>query len=133
MKMLGLTPETPESKSISRISRNNPMRSGISRRRLVKSSRGSGGGGSHGGPRLETIKMVATAIKEAKEYPSKYQLWRSLSKGMAYAKLEQILNYLESTNQIMIDKNDGGRIVWILAEDNNPKLKQLLTESTRLR
>lgn len=125
MKTLGMTPETPKSKSISR---NNPLRRSSSTRRLVKSG---SGGGSHG-PRLETVLMVATAIKEAKEYPSKYQLWRSLSKGMVYAKLERVLNYLESTNQIMIDKKDG-RIIWILAEDNNPKLKQLLAESTRLR
>lgn len=77
------------------------------------------------GPTLATIQMVTAAIKEAKEYPSKYQLWRSLPKGMAYGKLEEVLRYLESTNQIMID-NDG-EIIWILAD--NPKLKKLLAET----
>lgn len=69
--------------------------------------------------------MVMATIKEAKEYPSKYQLWRSLPKGMAYGKLEEVLKYLESTNQIMIDKD--GEIIWILAD--SPKLKKLLSET----
>jgi hypothetical protein len=77
------------------------------------------------GPTLATIQMVTATIKEAKEYPSKYQLWRSLPKGMAYGKLEEVLKYLESTNQIMIDKD--GEIIWILAD--NPKLKKLLAET----
>ncbi len=77
------------------------------------------------GPTLATIQMVTAAIKEAKEYPSKYQLWRSLPRGMAYGKLEEVLRYLESTNQIMIDKD--GEIIWILAD--KPKLKKLLAET----
>ena len=77
------------------------------------------------GPTLATIQMVTETIREAEEYPSKYQLWRSLPKGMAYGKLEEVLKYLESTNQIIIDKD--GEIIWILA--NNPKLKKLLAET----
>ena len=77
------------------------------------------------GPTLATIQMVTATIKAAKEYPSKYQLWRSLPKGMAYGKLEEVLKYLESTNQIMIDKDK--EIIWILAD--NPKLKKLLAET----
>jgi len=74
---------------------------------------------------MGAIQMVASTIKDAKEYPSKYQLWRSLPKGMVYGKLKDILNYLEATNQIMIDKD--GAIIWILAD--NPKLKKLLAET----
>lgn len=85
--------------------------------------------GKSQGPRLATIQMVSATIKEAKEYPSRYQLWRKLPKGMAYRKLEEVLEYLESTNQIMIDKD--GTIIWILAD--NPELKKLLKESTQLR
>jgi len=81
------------------------------------------------GPRLGTVQMVSAVIKEAKEYPSRYQLWRNLPKGMGYKRLEEVLDYLESTNQIMIDKD--GTIIWILAD--NPKLKKLLEESTQLR
>jgi hypothetical protein len=80
------------------------------------------------GPTLGTIQRVSALIKNAKEYPSKYQLWRSLPKGMGYAKLDEVLKYLESTNQIMIDKK--GTIIWILAD--NPKLKRLLFDSTSL-
>lgn len=77
------------------------------------------------GPRMGTVKRVAAAIKEAKEYPSKYQLLRSLQKGMIYDTLNEVLDYLESTNQIMVEKD--GSIVWILAD--NPKLKKLLAET----
>lgn len=77
------------------------------------------------GPRMGTIKMVAAAIKEAKEYPSRYQLLRSLRKGMIYETLDEVLGYLESTNQIMIGKD--GSIIWILAD--NPKLKKLLAQT----
>jgi hypothetical protein len=77
------------------------------------------------GPRMGTILMVADQIRKAEEYLSKYQLWRSLPKGMAYGRLEEILKYLESTNQITIDKD--GKILWILAD--NPKLQKLLTDT----
>lgn len=105
--MLGMTPEAPKGYG-----------------GLVK------GIGSQG-PSMATIQMVSALIKDSKEYPSKYQLWRSLPKGrgMNYPRLEAVLNYLESTNQIMIDKD--GAIIWILAD--NPKLKKLIAESTRLR
>jgi hypothetical protein len=53
-----------------------------------------------------------------------------LVKRMSYQKLQMVLNYLESTNQIMIDKD--GAIIWIHA-DNNPKLNELLSKSTLLR
>lgn len=107
MKTLGMTPEAPTGTS-----RNNPV---STHGRLDKT-------GGNQGPRMGTILMVAEAIREGKEYPSKYQLWRSLPKGMAYGKLDEVLKYLESTNQIMIDKDRA--IIWILAD--NPKLKKLL-------
>ncbi|MGH9991976.1 MAG: hypothetical protein ACREBU_03900 [Nitrososphaera sp.] len=97
-------------------------RSKISLDRIVKSSGAQG-------PTLATIQMVESAIKEAKEYPSKYQLWRSLQKGMHYQTLDTILRYLEASNKIMVDKD--GAIIWIFAD--NPKLKKLLAESSRLR
>lgn len=79
-------------------------------------------------PTLPTIQMVEAAIKQAKEYPSKYKLWRSLPKSMQYQTLEKVLNYLEASNKIMVDKD--GAIIWIFAD--NPKLEKLLEESTRL-
>ncbi len=88
-----------------------------------------GGSAGHHEPTLPTIQMVEAAIKEAKEYPSKYKLWRSLPKSMQYQTLEKVLNYLEASNKIMIDDKDGA-IIWIFAD--NPKLEKLLEESTRL-
>jgi len=78
-------------------------------------------------PRLDTILMVEKAIKEAKRYPSKNQLFRNLKKQMQYQTLNTILDYLESSNKITYDKD--GAIIWIFAD--NPKLKKLLAESTR--
>jgi hypothetical protein len=79
-------------------------------------------------PTLPTIQMVEAAIKAAKEYPSKYKLWRSLPKSMQYQTLEKVLNYLEASNKIMIDKD--GAIIWIFAD--NPKLEKLLEGSIKL-
>jgi hypothetical protein len=79
-------------------------------------------------PRLDTILMVEKAIKEAKKYPSKNQLFRNLKKQVQYQTLNTILDYLESSNKITYDKD--GAIIWIFAD--NPKLKKLLAEATRL-
>jgi len=80
-------------------------------------------------PRLDTILMVEKAIKEAKRYPSKNQLFRSLEKQVQYQTLNTILDYLESSNKITYDRE--GAIIWVFAD--NPKLKKLLVGSTRLR
>ena len=63
-------------------------------------------------PRLDTVIMVEEAIKRAKEYPSKAELLRSLPKKVMYQTFLLILDYLEKSNKIFIDKKDG-RIVWI--------------------
>ena len=73
-------------------------------------------------PRLDTVLMVENAIKQAKTYPSKNQLWRSLEKQMQYQTFSTILDYLEGSNKITYDKD--GAIIWIFAD--NPKLKKLL-------
>jgi len=80
------------------------------------------------GPTLATIQMIESAIMQAKEYPSRYKLWRSLPKGMHYETLTTVLNYLEGSNKIMFDKD--GAIIWIFAD--NPKLQKLLSKSTPL-
>ncbi|AFU57489.1 hypothetical protein Ngar_c05460 [Candidatus Nitrososphaera gargensis Ga9.2] len=123
MKMLDMT--TP---AVSR-SGSGPFsgrRRGLGTGRTTK--RGGRSAGYHE-PTLPTIQMVEAAIKEAKEYPSKYKLWRSLPKSMQYQTLEKVLNYLEASNKIMIDNKDGA-IIWVFAD--NPKLEKLLEESTRL-
>lgn len=66
-------------------------------------------------PRLDTVLMVEDAIRNAKEYPSKRQLWLSLHKKMMYQTLNVILDYLEQSGKILYD---GKSIIWIW----NPKL-----------
>ena len=63
-------------------------------------------------PRLDTVLMVEEAIKKAKEYPSKAELLRSLPKQVMYQTFLLILDYLEKSNKIYIDSEDG-KIVWI--------------------
>jgi len=63
-------------------------------------------------PRLDTVLMVEESIKKAKEYQTKAELLRSLPKKIMYPTFLLILDYLEKSNKICIDKRDG-RIVWI--------------------
>lgn len=60
-------------------------------------------------PRLDTMLMVEEAIKNAKEYPSKRQLWLSLKKQIMYQTLNVILDYLEESNKIIIKDR---KIIW---------------------
>lgn len=78
-------------------------------------------------PKLDTILMVERAIKEAKKYPSRMELWRSLPKKIQYQTFKRILEYLESSNKIMFN---GREIIWIFPD--NPKLKKMLETSVRL-
>ena len=66
-------------------------------------------------PRLDTVLMIEEAIKKAKEYPSKRQLWLSLPKKVMYQTFNLVLEYLEESGKIVI-KN--GKIIWIW----NPEL-----------
>ncbi|MBU5678760.1 MAG: hypothetical protein QXD43_05655 [Candidatus Aenigmatarchaeota archaeon] len=65
-------------------------------------------------PRLDTVLMVEEAIKKAKEYPSKRQLWLSLPKKIMYQTFNLILEYLEESGKIVIK---GGKIIWIWNPD----------------
>ena len=67
-------------------------------------------------PRLDTVLMVEEAIKNAKDYPTKTQLWKSLPKKMMYQTFNTIIDYLEYSGKIYIDKD--GAIIWIW----NPRL-----------
>ena len=77
-------------------------------------------------PRLDTVLMVEEAIQKAKEYPTKAKLLRSLPKKMMYQTFNLILDYLEYSGKILIDKD--GAIVWIWDPEGvrkilkNPKL-----------
>lgn len=83
-------------------------------------------------PKLGTMlmveKQIVDTIKKA-DYPTRMQLWRSLPKGMEYQTFKQILDYLEASNKIIYGKDN--RIVWAAAD--NPKLRELLDRSVKLR
>jgi len=78
-------------------------------------------------PQLDTVLMVEKAIREAKSYPTKRELLKSLPKQVQYQTFNRILEYLESSNKIVFD---GRRIIWVFPD--NPKLKELLESSVRL-
>lgn len=79
-------------------------------------------------PQLDTILMVENAIREAKTYPTRRELLKSLLKQIQYQTFNRILEYLQSSNKIVFD---GRRIIWVFAE--NPKLRGLLEGSVKLR
>jgi len=79
-------------------------------------------------PQLDTILMVEKAIREAKSYPTKKELLKNLPKQIQYQTFNRILEYLESSNKIVFD---GRRIIWVFSD--NPKLKQLLESSIKLK
>ena len=67
-------------------------------------------------PRLDTVMMVEETLKKSREYPSKRQLWIALPKKMMYQTFNLVLDYLEDSGKIAIDKD--GAIIWT----HNPKL-----------
>jgi hypothetical protein len=73
-------------------------------------------------PRLDTVLMVEEALKKAKEYPSKRQLWLSLPKRVMYQTFNLILEYLKESGKIVIK---DGKIIWIW----NPKLVEKYLKS----
>jgi len=79
-------------------------------------------------PRVDTILMVEKQIQAAKSYPTKKELWHKLPRKVQYQTYNRILDYLESSNKILVDK---GEIVWTFP--SNQKLQRLLPTSKSLR
>lgn len=79
-------------------------------------------------PRLDTVMMVEKAIRDAPNYPTKHQLWRSLPKQVQYQTLSYIVDYLVDTHKIIIDERDGA-IVWTW----NPELVRKVLSNPNLR
>ena len=78
-------------------------------------------------PKLDTILMVEKAIIDAKEYPTRTQLWKSLPRKMQYQTFKRILNYLEASGKISFDR---ARIIYTGV--NNPKLEAMMKSSVRI-
>ena len=61
-------------------------------------------------PTLESVLMVEKTIQKNSQECGKYQLWRKLPRKMMYQTFQVILDYLEQSGKILIDKD--GCILW---------------------
>ena len=78
-------------------------------------------------PQLDTILMVEDAIQKM-DYPKKTELWKALPKKVMYQTFCIIIDYLEDSGKIMIDKD--GRIVWTWSPE---MIKKIKTSGVKLR
>ena len=78
-------------------------------------------------PQLDTILMVEKAIQQM-NYPKKTELWKSLPKKVMYQTFCLIIDYLEQSGKIIIDKD--GRIVWTW---NPEMIKKIISSGVKLR
>lgn len=74
-------------------------------------------------PTLESVIMVEKTIHENSQQYGKYQIWKLLPKKMMYQTFQMILNYLEESGKILIDKD--GCVIWIY---NPNRIKKLIEE-----
>jgi len=72
-------------------------------------------------PTLESVMMVEKAIQKYSQKYGKYQLWKKLPKKMMYQTFQTILDYLEESGKIIIDKE--GVIIWTY---NPERIKDLI-------
>jgi hypothetical protein len=79
-------------------------------------------------PQLDTILMVEETIRKNEVFETKNRLWRSLPKTMQYGTLLTILNYLQNSNKIVIEKD--GTIIWTFVD--TPEARKSLKQSKPL-
>lgn len=79
-------------------------------------------------PTLESVIMVEETIQRYSQECGKYQLWKKLPKKMMYQTFLVILQYLEKSGKIMIDKE--GCIMWTYNPD---MIKKILSQGVKLR
>ena len=79
-------------------------------------------------PTLDSVLMIEKSIQKHSQECGKYQLWKKLPKKMMYQTFQVILDYLEQSGKIMIDKD--GCVIWTY----NPKrIKKLISEDLIVR
>lgn len=74
-------------------------------------------------PTLESVIMVEKTIRKYSQEYGKYQLWKKLPKKMMYQTFQIILEYLQESNKIIIDKE--GIVIWT---HNPTRIKKLIQE-----
>ena len=72
-------------------------------------------------PTLESVLMVEATIQKYSQECGKYQLWKKLPKKMMYQTFQTILDYLDKSGKIIIDKE--GCIIWTY---NPQRIKELI-------
>ena len=79
-------------------------------------------------PTLESVIMVEKTIQKHSQECGKYQLWKKLPKKMMYQTFQVILDYLQNSGKILIDKD--GCVIWTY----DPKgIKKLISTGLKLR
>ena len=79
-------------------------------------------------PTLESVIMVEKAIQKYSQECGKYQLWKKLPKKMMYQTFQTILDYLENSGKIIIDKD--GCVIWTY---NPEMIRKLISQGVKLR
>jgi hypothetical protein len=67
--------------------------------------------------------MVEKTIQKYSQECGKYQLWKKLPKKMMYQTFQVIIDYLENSGKILIDKQ--GCIIWTY---NPARVKRIIEE-----
>lgn len=79
-------------------------------------------------PTLESVLMVEKTIQKYSQEYGKYQLWKKLPKKMMYQTFQVILDYLEQSGKIMIDRE--GCVIWTYDPEG---IKKILARGVKLR
>ena len=79
-------------------------------------------------PTLESVIMVEKTIQKYSQECGKYQLWKKLPKKMMYQTFQTILDYLENSGKIIIDKD--GCVIWTY---NSERIRKLISQGVKLR
>jgi len=79
-------------------------------------------------PTLESVIMVERIIQKHSQEFGKYQLWKRLPKKMMYQTYQVIIDYLEQSGKIIIDKD--GCVIWTYDSEG---IKKLISSGVKIR
>ncbi len=74
-------------------------------------------------PTLASVLLVEKTIYKYSQEYGKYQIWKKLPRKMMYQTFLVILDYLESSGKIMIDKD--GIVIWTY---NPERIKKIIDQ-----
>lgn len=80
-------------------------------------------------PNLQTVLMVEKVIKDNSMFCTQRQIFNKLPKSMQWGTFKIIIDYLESTLKIMIEKNNPKYISYIW----NPQLLEKIKDMPDIR